>query len=87
MLHVRRPRNPSLVCENQGTVWNYAAGSAGSLEGRVMFQEGGQSGRISLLDCWVNPTNLTVDRYAMYTISVRGDGTTTLPGTKLAPGQ
>lgn len=86
VLHVRRPKDPSVVSENQGAVWNFPAGSAGVLTVRMMFQKGGQGGRITLLDRWVNPTDLVVDEYAMYTVRVSGDGKTD-SGIKLEPGR
>ena len=49
-----------------------------------MFPEGGQGGRINLLDRWVNPTDLSADTYAMYTIDVDGEGTITGNDTHLA---
>ncbi len=65
-LLVRRVSDRSLVSENQGAVWNFPAGRAGSLKVRLQPREGSQGGAISLLDRWVNPTDLAVDPYAMF---------------------
>ena len=86
VLRIRRPKDRSLVSENQGAVWNFPAGSAGTLTVKALFQKGGQGGRISLLDRWVNPTDPVVNSYAMFNFSVRGDGTGN-GDTKLTPGQ
>jgi hypothetical protein len=64
-----RPRQFALVSENQGAVWNFPAGSAGTLTVRVMFRQSGRGGRISLLDRWVNPTDPVAGIHSMFTVS------------------
>ncbi|MCW5980444.1 MAG: exo-alpha-sialidase [Bryobacteraceae bacterium] len=85
-LRSRRPREPALVSENQGAVWNFPAGTAGALTVRVKFLDGGQGGRISLLDRWVNPTDPVVDLYAMFTVRIGGDGAVR-PNERIEPGR
>lgn len=85
MLRVRRPSDPSLVTENDGAVWNFPAGKAGALTMQIRFEKGGQGGRISLLDRWVNPIDFASERYAMFNLKVAGDGSTA-DGLHLTPG-
>jgi hypothetical protein len=86
-LRLRRLKYPALVSENQGAAWNFPAGTAGSLQVRLKMLKGGQGGRVSLLDRWVNPTDLVSSGYAMFNFSVRGDGAVNeMPGTTLAQG-
>lgn len=65
-LHVRRPEDASLVTENDGAVWNFPAGAKGSLTVRIKVNPEYQGGRISLLDRWVNPTDVAAHNYAMF---------------------
>jgi hypothetical protein len=85
VLRVRRPKDPSLVTENDGAVWNFPAGKAGRLTVRIRFEKGGAGGRISLLDRWVNPTDFASERYAMFNLEVAGDGAAG-GGPRLTPG-
>jgi len=85
VLHIRRPKDPLLVTENDGAVWNFPASKAGSLKLRIRFQQGGQGGRISLLDRWVNPTDFASVHYAMFNLRIGGDGQST-NGLRLRPG-
>ncbi|MFH1071660.1 MAG: sialidase family protein [Candidatus Glassbacteria bacterium] len=73
-LHVHRPANPDLVCEKDGAVWNFPAGSKGSFTTRIRLEPGGSGGRICLVDRWFNPTDTLAYRYAMYSLTFAGDG-------------
>ena len=86
VLQIRRQKNIALVSENQGAIWNFPACRAGVFTARVMFVPGGQGGRISLLDRWVNPSDVFSDRYSMFNLLVRGDGAGA-GSTKLTPGK
>ena len=74
VLHVRRPADPELVCENDGAVWNFPAAAAGVFTTRIQLQEGFQGARISLIDRWFNPTDLTAHRFAMFNLEIPADG-------------
>ena len=39
-----------------------------------MLREGCQGGRISLIDRWFNPTDLTAHYFAMFNLEIPGDG-------------
>lgn len=86
VLRVRRPKDPSLVTENDGAVWNFPVGKAGALTVRIRFEKAGRGGRISLLDRWVNPTDFASEHYAMFNLKVAGNGTTA-GGPRLTPGK
>lgn len=73
-LHIRRPADPGLVCENDGAVWNFPAGLKGSFTTSIMLEPGGEGGRICLIDRWFNPTDTLAYRYAMYSFAFEGDG-------------
>lgn len=85
-MHVRRPADPMLVTENDGAVWNFPAAAAGRFTVRLMLRPGGQGARITLLDRWVNPTDLVSDIYSMFNWTVSGDGAGA-GGVRLAPGR
>jgi hypothetical protein len=82
-LHVRRLRDRALVSENQGALWNFPAGRAGALTVRLKLPKGSQGGRISLLDRWVNPTDLAGETYAMFNVPLTGSEN--VNGPKLIP--
>jgi hypothetical protein len=71
VLHVCRPNDPELVCENQGAVWNFPAGASGKLEMRLHIVPGSQGIRICLLDRWFNPTDVTAPMFAQFTCLLR----------------
>jgi hypothetical protein len=73
-LHIRRPENSEVICENDGAVWNFPAGLKGTFVTRIILKPGGQGGRICLVDRWLNPTELLAGHYAMYSFSFDGDG-------------
>jgi hypothetical protein len=75
ILRIRRPNDPSLFTENDGAVWNFPAGKAGALTVRIRLEIGGQGGRISLLDRWMNPIDFASEGFAMFNLKVAGDGT------------
>ena len=71
-LRIACPSDPTLVSENQGAVWNFPAGAKGSLALRLMLPESGRGTRISLVDRWINPTDGTIERYAMFSVEATG---------------
>jgi hypothetical protein len=86
LLHIRRLRNPTFVCDKDGAVWNFPAGTSGTLSIRTRLLPGGVGGRICLLDRWFNPTDEWVKDFAMFSLTFDGDGTTG-GGPVLKPGQ
>ena len=72
-LRIARPSDPTLVSEKQGAVWNFPAGANGSLTLRLMLPEGGQGTIISLVDRWINPTDDTIEQYAMFSVEIAGE--------------
>ena len=75
MLRVARPDDAELLCENQGAVWNFPAGRIGEFSTRIMLPESSQGGQINLMNRWFNPTDLTAEQFAMFTLDIAGDGT------------
>ncbi len=86
VLHLCRPHEPELITENQGAVWNFPAARAGRFTARLMLRKGGQGFRISLLDRWYNPTDLTAHRNAMFALEV-STSRPTKGGLRLASGR
>jgi len=82
-LHLCRPKDFELITENQGAVWNFPAARRGSFTTRVMPKRGGRGFRITLIDRWFNPTDLTAHRYAMFNLDVTGSRGRT--GLRLTP--
>jgi hypothetical protein len=74
VLRICRPSDLSLWCENQGGVWNFPAAKAGAFTTRILCRRGFGGARISLIDRWFNPTDLTAHRFAMYSLEIGPDG-------------
>jgi hypothetical protein len=74
VLHISHPENGELVCDNDGAVWNFPAGQKGKFVTQIMLKPSGQGGRICLVDRWLNPTDLLVGHYAMYSLVFDGEG-------------
>ncbi len=74
VLNICRPDDPELVCENQGAVWNFPTMQAGVFTTRIQLQKGFKGGRISLIDRWFNPTDLTAHLFAMFNLEIPADG-------------
>ena len=85
-LQICRPANPALLCENEGAVWNFPACHAGVLTMRIMLLPLGQGARISLLDRWVNPTDVVSAGYSMFNLEASADAQSG-NALKLAPGK
>ncbi len=75
-LHIRRPKDNTLVCDIDGAVWNFPTGYEGNLTVRIKLKPGGQGGRIALLDRWFNPTDTLAGRESMYCLEFDGNGRT-----------
>ncbi len=74
VLKICHPIDPRLVFDRDGAVWNFPAAVKGSFRTRVQLLPGGGGGRICLLDRWFNPTDPVVQDYAMYVLTIPGDG-------------
>lgn len=85
VLHIRHVKNPELVCDVDGAVWNFPAAMKGSFTTRMYLKPGGKGGRISLLDRWFNPTDTMAYQYAMFNLKFDGTGNTAI-GPLLRPG-
>jgi hypothetical protein len=68
VMRIARPRQPFLIREPRGAVWNFPAAFRGELTLRLMLPSGSQGARISLIDRWINPTDPLVEQYAMFTL-------------------
>jgi len=68
VMRIARPRQPFLIREPRGAVWNFPAAFGGELTLRLMLPSGSQGARISLIDRWINPTDPLVEQYAMFTL-------------------
>ena len=73
-LCIRHPKNPNLVCDIDGAVWNFPAGRKGSFTTNIFLKRSGMGGRIYLMDRWFNPTDTMAYRYAAYNLSFSGKG-------------
>jgi hypothetical protein len=73
-LHIRRHNDQALVCENDGAVWNFPAGTKGTFCTSILLEPGGRGGRICLIDRWFNPIDTLAYRSAMYSLTFQGDG-------------
>lgn len=69
-LHIRKPDEN----DADGAVWNFPAGSNGSLTMRVMFRKGHQGARIALNDRFFEPTDNQANEKAIYGFTVSADG-------------
>lgn len=69
-MRIARPHDPDLVTDNQGGTWNFPAGMRGEVAIRFMLPEGSQGVRISLVDRWINPTDATIEEYALYSMPI-----------------
>ncbi len=74
VLHISHPKNPNLVCDYDGAVWNFPAGHKGSFTTNIFLKPGGLGGRISLMDRWFNPTDTMAYRYAAFNLNFSGKG-------------
>jgi hypothetical protein len=78
VLQIRHVKNPELVCDADGAIWNFPAALKGTFTTRIYLKPGGKGGRISLLDRWFNPTDTLVYRYAMFNLKFDGTGNTAI---------
>ena len=86
VLQIRHPVDPRLVFDKDGAVWNFPAAVKGSFSTRIKLLPGGGGGRICLVDRWFNPTDPVVQDYAMYVLTIPGDGRLG-EGVRLEPGR
>jgi hypothetical protein len=86
VLQIRHIKNPELVCDVDGAVWNFPAAPKGLFTTRIYLKPGGKGGRISLLDRWFNPTDTMAYQYAMFNLKFDGTGNTAI-GPLLRPGE
>ena len=62
-----------LLSNAQGAVWNFPAAFCGEVH--VALSVRGAGLRLSLLDHWMNPIDLTVERYAQFTCVLHASDT------------
>jgi hypothetical protein len=86
VLQIRHVKNPELVCDVDGAVWNFPAALKGTFTTRIYLVPGGWGGRISLTDRWFNPTDTLAWRFAMFSLKFDGSGNTS-DGNLLKPGE
>jgi len=79
LLHVRRPDEKPA----DGAVWNFPTGRRGRLMLRLMIPEGSGGASIALGDRFFNPTGDDGERFALFRLSIAGDGS--LPGGYSVP--
>jgi hypothetical protein len=60
--------------EPDGAIWNFPAGSKGSIELRVMLRRGSYGGRISLNDRFFDPGDQNGEKNAMFTTLILEEG-------------
>ncbi|BDS08557.1 hypothetical protein NT6N_35970 [Oceaniferula spumae] len=73
-LQVLRVDDKSLTNENQGAVWNFPTGQAGTVHTKIRLEKGGAGIQLCLTDRWFNPTDATVDQFANYVLSIDANG-------------
>ncbi|MCK4998312.1 MAG: exo-alpha-sialidase [Anaerohalosphaera sp.] len=73
-LRITRPSDPSLQCENDGATWNFPAGSKGQFTTKILLPINSKGARISLIDRWFNPTDVTTHMFSMYDLNIAPDG-------------
>jgi hypothetical protein len=86
VLGLKHLKDPELVCDVDGAVWNFPAALKGTFSTRIYLRPGGKGGRISLIDRWFNPTDTLAKRYAMFSLAFDGMGNTEI-GPVLKPGK
>ncbi len=72
-LHIRRCRNPDLLDERGGAVWNFPACFAGSLTIRFQLLTGFGGVQLTLTDRWFNPTDPVVHEIGPFTLEIPAD--------------
>ena len=72
-LLIKNTDDDRLFNDVQGAVWNFPAAKQGAVT--VMGKVLGQGLRVSLLDRWMNPVDLTVADYAAFTSVITADDT------------
>ncbi|NLE12081.1 MAG: exo-alpha-sialidase [Clostridiales bacterium] len=71
VLQICRITDPRLLCEKQGAAWNFPAAHKGSLRLRVRIEGAGL--HVSLLDRWMNPTDITARLLSPMTFDLTSD--------------
>ncbi len=71
VLLLKNTYDDRLVSNAQGAVWNFPAAKKGKIE--ISLNVMGEGLRVSVLDHWMNPIDLTVEMYAQFTFVVRPD--------------
>ena len=71
VLQICRIRNPRLVSERQGAVWNFPAGRKGRVE--IDCRIDGCGFRLSLCDHWMNPCDERMEELSPLSVPVEAD--------------
>jgi hypothetical protein len=74
VLHVRRPLDPKVFSQRDGAVWNFPAGTNGTLTTRFMLNPEFGGGMIALQDRWYQPTDSQGEETAMCRVDLPSDG-------------
>ena len=70
-LQLCRIRDPRLVSETQGMVWNYPAAVKGEI--KLSLRIDGSGVRVTLCDHWYNPTDVTAREFSPVSFSLTAD--------------
>lgn len=74
VLQVARHRDPRLLDDREGAVWNFPAGMAGKVRLHVRMPSGSGGTQITLVDRWFNPTDPVVGHFAQLVLRIGADG-------------
>lgn len=74
VLQIKKPKNSELIVENDGATWNFPAAISGELEIRIYLTKEFKGSRLSMIDRWFNPVDLTAYKYAMFNLDITSDG-------------
>ncbi len=73
MINIRYIPNDTLVCDNDGAVWNFPAAREGSVTTRVKLPEGGKPIKLILNDRWFNAADTVAAHKSIYVAELGRD--------------
>ncbi len=73
VMHLRAAQDTSMLCQNNGAVFNFPAGISGEITVRMKFNQGFEGMQINLHDRWFNPVDTVARYFAMHHIDIPAD--------------
>jgi len=74
VLQIARHPDPRLVEERQGAVWNFPSAISGKITLLFWISSNFKGCRISIMDRWFNPSDITAYESAIFTLSISNAG-------------